>query len=365
MIGRIRRALALYREVHRRWQRYRLARPAGSSVHQGALETAMLEGIYELTAARYGLTTRRLGQVLSIESGTRRFRVRGEWSEFDTIPVGMICGDKVLVRDLLQAQGLLVPEGAAFPTTAARQAWDFARTLPGTSVVKPARDTSGARGVTVDVRDERTFRRAFRVAAILSNEILIERFIPGDNYRVLVYKGRCISIVLRELPAVTGDGRSSVAELVRAENARRISTEAWRAGDPLVMPFKWGTDLVDTLRKQGLTPTGVPASGQRVILSQICNLRLGATGLEYPQLHPEIVRASERAADLIGVTLAGVDVIVPDGTRPEYWINEVNTTPGMHGHYAVRNPESMGDPIGKIVADVFGLEYVPWVPPVR
>jgi cyanophycin synthetase len=100
----------------------------------------------------------------------------------------------------------------------------------------------------------------------------------------------------------------------------------------------------------------VPAPGQQVTLADGCSFRLGASYWEVIQeTHPALLGAAVEATDAVGVALAGVDIISPDIQSEQYWINEINTTPGLDLHYIVGNPERCTAPIRTILEDYFDL----------
>jgi cyanophycin synthetase len=183
----------------------------------------------------------------------------------------------------------------------------------------------------------------------------VERFVPGDNYRLLVYKGEVLSAILRELPQVTGDGRSTVAELIEEENRHRIRPGRWTPGDPVLMPLPAGDRVRHALAQAGLALSTVPESGRRVNVSGTCSYAAGASYEEMSdRMHPTILESARRAAAALHLVLAGVDVIAPQPDASAHFINEVNTTPGLESHYFVRDPHTQRDPIGHILADLFG-----------
>jgi cyanophycin synthetase len=213
----------------------------------------------------------------------------------------------------------------------------------GTTVVKPAAGTGGGAGVTVGPRGTAMTLRAIRDAAAYSRRIAVEPSIDGRVVRVLVLHGRVLDAVHRAPAAVTGDGEHSIADLVARENERRA-----RLG-PLSTGFVGtGADHLAALARASTTRRSVPGGGEMIVVAGRSN-----TGSERESkritLDPAAVSVATRAADAIGVQLAGVDLVIDDDGAP-VGVLEVNTGPGLHWHVLVEG-ESF-DPFAAILAEL-------------
>ena len=174
--------------------------------------------------------------------------------------------------------------------------------------------------------------------------MLVERFVRGDEHRLLVVGGRVVAAARGETAWVTGDGRASVVELVDAQ----INTDP-RRGLTEDLPL----NLVETcsdeailleLQRQGLSPQAVPAAGRRVLIQRNGNVAIDCTD----QVHPEVAHAVALAARVVGLDIAGVDLVAEDIGRPLHEqggaVVEVNAGPGllMHLKPAVGTPRPVG-----------------------
>jgi len=181
--------------------------------------------------------------------------------------------------------------------------------------------------------------RACLRAARFSERLLIERQAPGPVYRLLFLDGELIDVIRHLPPRLEGDGRSSVEDLIRAENDRRRAARG-AAGLSLL---DVGLDTVFTLERQGLALSSVVDDGEEVTIQTVTNdNRVEDTATVGQALDEELMGAARRAAAAVGLRLAGVDVITPHAAVPlgraGGVVAEVNGTPGIHHHYHVTDP---------------------------
>ena len=244
----------------------------------------------------------------------------------NTSHIGVVVSTaKHLASEVLGRAGLPVPEQRlAKDLPAAIQA---ARSIGWPVVIKPSHTDFGT-AVTTRIVDEETLAFSFAEAQ-KHGSVVVEKHIEGDNLRLLVYQGQCLSVV-RQTPAqVTGDGRRSIAQLVEAVNRTRSDhlSANWKK-------IKLDDTALDVLRRQGLSVNDIPASGQIAFLRFHSNLSAGGTMENVTAAtHPDIKRLAVSAASLIGIDLAGIDFVTPDH-RQSYHdaggaIVEVNVNPGF------------------------------------
>ncbi len=269
-----------------------------------------------------------------------------ETSTTSAIAVDM-CQDKSLTNQMLRAVGVPVPDGRT--VTSAEDAIDAAADDIGLPVVvKPAAGNQG-KGVSVNLTTADEIRAAVEIARDYSGEVLVERYIPGDDFRLLVVNGRLVAAARRDPALVVGDGQHTVAELVDIVNQdpRR------RPGHSSTLTrirLDGAVDLV--LQQQGLQRDSIPPAGQTVKLRTNCNLSTGGTATDVTdEVHPRNARLAELAAQIMGLDIAGIDVLCRDISRPlgeqGGAIVEVNAAPGlrMHLHPAQGQPRDVGVPI--------------------
>lgn len=277
------------------------------------------------------------GGFVRIDDGQGAVVVWNHWVPLDDIVTLKLALRKPLVHRMLVEEELPVPDHLVFGVNDLRPALRFLSDRGGPCVIKPI-DREGGAATTGAVRTSDHVRRAALRARRLSHQLMIERQVEGENYRLLFLDGELLDAVRRLRPQVIGDGTSSVRDLILTENDRRHSTGAadWY--------FVCDLDAILTLEEQGLSLRSVPGAGEPVVVKTVINLN----GPDFNEtvrdhLSDALVEEAARAARRLGVRLAGVDLITPDCTEPLSRaggvILEVNATPGLHYHYDVRNPE--------------------------
>ena len=234
------------------------------------------------------------------------------------------------------ARGIQIPAYAEFGHTDLATGLRFMAEANGPCVVKPAGGGRGGAAVTGCVTNEIDLARASLSAARLGTRLLIERQIPGDMYRLLFLDGELVDVVLRLTPHLTGDGRSTVLELVMKENERRLEVALPQALITIDL------DCIFTLAAAGRSLSTVPAAGERIQVKSASSENGEDENHTIHAFAQEVIEESAEAVRAVGLRLAGVDVVTPDIMRPLAeaggTIIEVNGTPGFQYHYTVADP---------------------------
>jgi len=202
-------------------------------------------------------------------------------------------------------------------------------------MVKP-NGSGGGKGVTGGVERAQDLVRASLTASRLAQRLIIERQAPGYTYRLLLLDGQLLDVVRYLPPRVTGDGSSSIRKLIAAENLRRLRARGYARRQVL----KADLDCALTLARSGLSLASVPAEGETVQVKTVTNQnRLEDNETFRGPLADDLVKSATRAAEIVGLRLAGVDMVTPDPSRAladtAGVIIEVNGTPGLDHHYLV------------------------------
>ena len=306
-------------------------------------ETAASDRVYATlwsdAASELGASVRELpGGLLEIRLGLDRTRVWRQWVELDDAVTIRAALNRTLVDRALTAAAVPVPDNLTVSIGDLAPAERFLE-QHGSVAVKPAAGTGGGRGTTVGVCTVPELRRAALLASRHDAEVVVERSAAGDVYRFLFLDGRLLDVVRRSPPHVTGDGRSPIRRLIQLENARRLEARG-DAGLPLITA---NLDMLLTLARSGLTLSSVPVAGARLAVKTVTNQSGPADNHTIHQPAADaLVEEARRAAEAVGVRLAGVDLIAPDLDRPlgesGGVVIEVNAGPGLHHHYHVADP---------------------------
>jgi cyanophycin synthetase len=253
-----------------------------------------------------------------------------------------IAGDKKLTNQLLAAAGLPTPRSET--CRGEDDAVKAARRIGFPVVVKPL-DGNHGRGVSLDVRTERDVRRGFKRALQESRRgvVVVESFVQGNDYRVLVVGGRMVAVAERVPAHVIGDGKHTISELVEVTNQdprRGIGHEK------VLTKIKVDEAAIDLLKKQGYTVEDAPEEGAFVKLVATGNMSTGGISIDRTfEAHEENVEIAEEAARVVGLDVAGIDFLTPDISQPVREtggaIVEVNAAPGfrMHTHPTEGEPQ--------------------------
>lgn len=269
--------------------------------------------------------------------------------------------NKAVTARLLAPYGFAAPASVEFDLASLDKAKAFLAAARGPIVVKPdgiprgrfvSSDGPGAgRGITCGIRSPAELARAARWGALFGARLIAEEEIEGASYRLLYLDGRLIDAVRRDPPRVFGDGTSTLAQLIRAENAERRLARPPLAFSPLTVDL----DCRLTLARQGLTLASRPRAQAAVQVKTVCNQNAAYDNhVVLDRIHPRLASLGGDLAWRLGLRLAGVDIMSTDPAAPpaqgRFAVNEVNANPGLHHHWLVAEPERR-TPVGALALE--------------
>jgi cyanophycin synthetase len=320
------------------WRRARLDRRLGRVGR--AHRTRVYRRIWGDAAVAAGAEVVELtSELLELRRDEARTRVRHQTLALDDSLSIELSLDKPLVHRLLADASLPVPPHVEFRASEPAAAEAFLAREGGPCVVKPAAAGGAGWGVSTGVWGAANLRRAIARASRYGGRLLIERQVEGSVYRVLVLDGEILDVVRRDPPRVVGDGRSTIATLVAGERRRRRGG----AGDAGLSPFHVDLDALITLDLAGLTPRSVPGRGHAVVVKVVTQQNRNEENETVREpVSPALREEVARTAEVVGLRVAGVDLIAPSIDRPLAEsggvVLEVNGEPGLHHHYHVADP---------------------------
>lgn len=280
-------------------------------------------------AVKRGIPYRRLNDesLIQFGHGVHQRRIRAAETDRTSAIGEAIAQDKELTRRLLAEVGVPVPQGE--PVFSETEAWETAQDIGLPVVVKP-QDGNQGRGVALNLTTEEQVRQAYRNAREESSKVLVEQYVAGGDYRLLVINGKLIAAAKREPAQIVGDGAHTISDLIDIANADP------RRGDYHATPLsklKLDSIAIAVLAEQGLTAESVPERGQVVLIRRNANLSTGGTAADVTdEVHPEIAARAVEAAGVVGLDVAGIDLVATSVSVPLEQSGgrfvEVNAAPG-------------------------------------
>jgi cyanophycin synthetase len=285
------------------------------------------------------------GSLVQFGWGSRQRRIWAAEVDRTSAVAESIAKDKDLCKTLLAAAGVPVPRGR--PVDSVDEGWALAQKIGLPIVVKP-RDGNQGKGVTVNITTREQFEAAY-LAAEAIGQVMVEQFLPGHDFRLLVVGDKLVAAARRDPPFVIGDGRHTVRQLVDQVNADP------RRGDghaTSLTRIRLDDIALGRLQQQGLGPDDVPAAGQRVVLRNNANLSTGGTATDVTdEVHPDVAARAVAAARMVGLEICGVDAVCETVSVPmeaqRGGVVEVNAAPGLRMHLAPSygKPRAVGEAI--------------------
>ena len=299
-------------------------------------------------AGERGVMYRRLntGSLVQLGEGARQRRIWTAETDATSAIAESIAQDKELTKRLLRAVGVPVPLGR--PVNDAEDAWAAACEIGFPVVVKPRR-ANHARGISLNLTKREQVLAAFDWAVKDGDNtgVMVEQYALGQAHRLLVVGQRLVAAARGESEFVMGDGRSTIRELV--EQVNRDPRRGENYTDQLTL-LKLDDAALIELGKQGLDADAIPESGRRVLIQAVGDLTTDCTA----DVHPANAAKAVLAARVVGLDIAGLDVVAQDIREPleaqRGAILEVNAGPSLAMHVAPLHGKPQ--PVGAAIVDL-------------
>ena len=284
------------------------------------------------------------GNLVQIGYGAAMRRIWTAETDRTSAIAETISRDKDLTKSLLESCGVPIPEGRE--VSSAEDAWEAAEDIGLPVCIKPV-DGNHGRGVFIDVKTKEEIEKAYKIAVEEGSGVLVERSIPGTEHRMLVIGGKLVAANRGDMVMVTGDGKSTVTELIASQvnsDPRRGPTELHPLSN-----IRIDSAARMELERQSLSADSVPAKDREVLIQRNANHAFDVTD----DVHPETAALVSLAARVIGLDIAGIDLVAEDISKPLSAqggaIVEVNAGPSllMHLKPGIGKPR----PVGKAIVD--------------
>jgi cyanophycin synthetase len=286
---------------------------------------------HSLVQLGYGVNQRRIRATIASTTGS--------------IAVDIAC-DKEETKNLLEAAEIPVPKGRiVYSEEGLKEALER---ISYPIVTKPV-DGNHGKGATTNITNWEDALRGLEAAKKYSRGVIVEKFITGQDHRVLVINYKFVAAAIRKPAAVTGDGIHTIQELIDKTN------EDPRRGyghEKTLTQIKVDDFTLDMLKKDNLTLESILPAGREQWLKPTANLSTGGTATDVTDMvHPDNIFMCERIARIIGLDICGIDIMAENLTEPVSQnggaILEVNAAPGfrMHIDPAVGLPRNIAEPV--------------------
>jgi cyanophycin synthetase len=292
------------------------------------------------------------GSMIRFGWGSQQRRIQAAELDATSAISESIAQDKQLTKMLLASAGVPVPLGREVAN--AQEAWNAACEIGLPVVIKPKNGNQG-KGVTVNISLREQMNAAFASALEFDDEILVERFMPGNDFRLLVVGDKLVAASRRDPPSVVGDGVQTIRALVEQVNKdpRRGSGHSTS-----LTRIRFDDIALACLATQGLNADSIAPKGKRVTLRHNANLSTGGSATDVTDdVHPEVAQRAVAAAQMVGLDICGVDMVCDSILQPLEeqggGVVEVNAAPGLRMHLSPSYGK--GRPVGEaIISTLFG-----------
>jgi len=284
------------------------------------------------------------GNLVQLGYGAKQRRIWTAETDQTSAIAETISRDKDLTKSLLASAGVPTPRGRT--VTSPDDAWEAAQDIGLPVVVKPI-DGNHGRGVFINLYTQGEIEAAYAVAINEGSEVLVEKHIIGDEHRLLVVGNRVVAAAKGETVWVTGDNQHSIKELIEIQ----INSDPRRgtAEECPLNPVRIDSAVELELARQQLTGTSIPTLDQKILIQSNGNVAFDVTD----QVHPDVASQVALAARVVGLEIAGVDLVAQDISKPleeqGAAIVEVNAGPGLLMH--LKPASGSPQPVGKAITD--------------
>lgn len=284
------------------------------------------------------------GNLVQFGYGAKQRRIWTAETDQTSAIAETISRDKGLTKQLLETCGVPIPTGRAVESAA--DAWEAALDLGLPVVVKPV-DGNHGRGVFINLETRTEIEAAYDVAVDEGSGVLVEKFIRGNEHRLLIVGGKLAAAAKGRTASVVGDGQQTVQELITSQI--NSDPRRGRGEEQPLNPVRIDSAARLELTRQGFDAQSVIPDGKEVLIQRNGNVAFDCTD----EVHPDIIAMAALAAQAVGLDVAGIDLVAEDISKPLSAqggaIVEVNAGPGLLMH--LKPAEGLSRPVGRAIID--------------
>jgi cyanophycin synthetase len=265
--------------------------------------------------------------------GKNQVRFRATMTEKTSSIAVDIASNKDETKRLLQEQAIPVAKGMTISSV--EQVVEAIKRIGFPLVFKPL-DGNHGRGISININTTEDAIAAYEFAARISRRVIVESYITGYDFRVLVIDNKMVAAALRDPAHVKGDGELTIQQLIDKENT---DPRRGYGHENVLTLIEVDRDTLDLLEKKGYTLDTIPAKGEKVFVKSTANLSTGGTSVDVTDhVHPQNIFICERISKIIGLDICGIDIMAENLTEPLTEnggvVLEVNAAPGFRMHIA-------------------------------
>jgi len=285
--------------------------------------------------------------MIQLGYGVHQKKIQATLSDRTSVLGVELASDKEGTKQILRSAGIPVPRGTVINYLNELQ--DAIDDLGGYPiVVKPLNGNHG-RGITININEWVQAEAAYDAAKEVSKAVIVERFYEGSDHRVLVVNGKVVAVAERIPAHVVGDGQSPISALI--EDTNRDSRRG-DGHDNVLTKIEVDRTTWQLLEQKGYSLDTVLADGEVCYLRATANLSTGGIAIDRTDdVHPETVWLAQRVVKIIGLDIAGIDIVTTDISKPlremDGVIVEVNAAPGFRMHVCPSEgiPRNVAEPV--------------------
>lgn len=288
------------------------------------IKDALLKGIdYNILNDRKFDT---IVELINTKTNQKEFVIGGTRTRKDSYIFPYITDDKFIAKKIMRENEIKVPDGDLINNKMSLdKKEEIISQFYNKSVVVKPRNTNSGTGITVfkTPANPKQLKKSIKYAFEFDNDVLLEEYIAGNEYRFLVIDNKCVSVVHRRCSSVVGDGKKNIQELVDEKNK-----EVWHYlfKNPVVLD----EPALNHLEEQELSLEFIPKLGERIFLRNNSNCSKGGEGIDVTKIMPiYFKKKAENISKIFKCKICGVDIIIDDLNQKEYHVIEINDDPGI------------------------------------